>query len=56
MRKILFIGLTIFTILFMSCENNNDENGGNGKEDKKHYLTISYHSEGHTEGEVPVYQ
>jgi len=50
--------LLIFAVAFMllSCNSgdmDNNENSENNK-DEQGYLTITYHSEGHTSGEVPV--
>ena len=50
MKKLLLSLVTV--CLFFSCDNGdmNDENDKN----EQGYLTITYHSEGHTSGEVPV--
>ncbi len=49
MKKILFVLCVVF--IFLSCENGlmNETN-----KPTKYYVTVSYHSEDHTSGEVPV--
>jgi len=49
MKKLLLS--LVGVCLFFSCDNGNmnDEN-----KNEQGYLTVSYHSEGHTSGEVPV--
>jgi hypothetical protein len=46
-RFILITGIVIF---LLSCDTDSME----GKEEDQRYYTVTYHSEGHTEGEVPV--
>ncbi len=51
MRKIIFAFILFTVFVFLSCENGlmNETN-----KPTKYYVTVSYHSEGHTSGEVPV--
>jgi len=50
MRKLLFT--VSIVLILISCDTESMNNDNNGKKEQG-YLTITYHSEGHTSGEVP---
>ena len=49
MKKLLFV-LLVSTLVFISCNNDDMDKDNQGEK----YLTITYHSEGHTSGEPPI--